>query len=178
MRETVACPHAIFPRARPFAGAADDLGGVTASRDWDLEPEPSAGAHNTTSDPAWHSKAELLVFELLGTDALCEGLLPALKDAARATTDHTSPRSGVCCDARRQRSYVCACVRARCRAQRERLLAPGATIIPCELSLHVALVQSDDVRPWHSRSNGRGMCWSGASLCEWLCTLCCATAVC
>ena len=34
----------------------------------------------THVDP-WERKAELLVFEILGTDPLCEGLLPALRDA-------------------------------------------------------------------------------------------------
>ena len=36
--------------------------------------------HDSAEDP-WQRKAELLVFEILGTDPLCEGVLPALKDA-------------------------------------------------------------------------------------------------
>ena len=54
-------------------------------------------------------KAELLIFEILGTDPFCEGLLPALKDA------------------------------------KERLLTPDAVILPCELVVNVALVQSTDL---------------------------------
>ncbi|KOO28615.1 arginine n- type iii [Chrysochromulina tobinii] len=61
-----------------------------------------------SADP-WKRTASMLVFELLGSDPLCEGLLPALHDA------------------------------------RKRLLTPGALVIPAELEVHVALVQSEQL---------------------------------
>jgi len=60
------------------------------------------------ADP-WERRADLLVFEILGTDPLCEGLLPALRDA------------------------------------RARLLSPTATILPCALEVHAALIESDEL---------------------------------
>ena len=45
--------------------------------------------------------------------------------------------------AARRLTRACACVTRCARAQRERLLAPGATVLPCELLLHIAFVESD-----------------------------------
>ena len=64
---------------------------------------------DAASADAWQRTASLLVFELLGPDPLCEGLLPALHDARR------------------------------------RLLTPSAQVIPAELEVHVALVQSEQL---------------------------------
>ena len=61
-----------------------------------------------TTDP-WGKRGDMLVCEILGTDPLCEGLLPAVRDA------------------------------------RKRLLHPDATVIPCGLEVHVALVHSDEL---------------------------------
>ena len=55
-------------------GDVGDVGGV------------GGGASHATKlarwmDDRWERRADLLVFEILGTDPLCEGLLPALQDA-------------------------------------------------------------------------------------------------
>ena len=70
-----------------------------------LSPSPAVPCK---TDP-WEQRADLLVFEILGTDPLCEGLLPALRDA------------------------------------RSRLLRPGASILPCVIEVHAALVESEDL---------------------------------
>ena len=63
-------------------------------------------SHSSQVAPPDGRRADMLVFEVLGTDPLCEGILPSLKDA------------------------------------HERLLAPGAAVLPCELIVHAVLVES------------------------------------
>ena len=46
-----------------------------------LDPPLTDDDEPTTSSDPWQRRADLLVFEILGTDPLCEGLLPALRDA-------------------------------------------------------------------------------------------------
>ena len=95
--------------AAPAPAPKDDAMAEEDSPTSSPPPDQLEDDYDDDDDPAWRRKAELLIFEVLGTDPLCEGLLPTLKDA------------------------------------RERLLAPGAAVLPCEITLHAALVESDEL---------------------------------
>lgn len=79
----IAAAHDLSDAVRVLQSHSKELvlGELASSKGIDQGCSAGKTAPGNEADPEWNRRADLLVFEILGTEPLCEGILPVLRDA-------------------------------------------------------------------------------------------------